>query len=119
MSAIGVTETLDLEVVRGCSGVFFLTVTESDGETPQNLTGSTLEFNAAPDGVVIQLTSPSGGIVVTNAAGGLATMTIPPADSTPIVNTGIYQGPCELVLVNGSSRYLLNRGTLTVLPNVS
>ena len=110
---------LSLSMTRDKTAVFYLTVVEYDGVTPQNLTGSTLYFHAATSqGFYINKNSPSDGIVVTDATGGLATLTIDPADTTDLAENGNYAMPCELTLVNGGATYELNRGTLRVLPNV-
>lgn len=107
-----------LTMTRGKSGVFFLTVVQMDGVTPQDLTGVTLYFHCDVGGIEIDLSSPSGGITITDAAGGLATVTIDPADTDAVPVTGIYQGPFEVTLDDGTNVYVVDDGTLTVSPNV-
>ncbi len=113
---------LELTMVRGKTGEFFLSVYQADGVTPQSLVGSTLWFHAAFTGLgfTIDRRSPSGGIVITNTAGGLncATLTIDPADTTALPTGGPFQMPCELVDVASPNAFPLNRGTLTVYANV-
>lgn len=112
---------LALSMVRGKTGLFFLSVFQQDGVTPQNLAGSQLWFHAAFSdySLVIDKFSPSGGIIVTNAAAGLATLTLDPADTTGLPINGDYVMRCELIDVAPSAAvYLLNRGTLTVSTNV-
>src|ERR1700744_3923566 len=98
------------------TGVFFLSVYESDGVTPQDLTGSTLWFHAG----TINKSSPASGITISNMAGGLncATLQIEPVDTSTLAADTAYYFPCELTLQNGSEAYELARGTLQVLPNV-
>ncbi len=105
-------------MTRGTTGVWYITVYQYDGTTPQDLTGSTLTFNATVDDVNITKSSPSSGITVTNASGGLATLTIDAADTTDVDDDGTFVGPCELQLTSSGDPYELNSGTLTVYPNV-
>lgn len=106
-----------MSVTREKTGVFFLTVTESDGVTPQDLTALTLWFHTQVGGIAINKSSPSDGITITDAIGGLATLQIEPDDTGPVPNA-VYAGDCELTLQAGSEAYELARGTFTVLPNV-
>ncbi len=108
---------LSLSMTRAKTGAWLLTVTDSTGAA-QDLTGMTLWFHAVVGGVAIDKSSPSDGITITNAAGGLATLQLEPADSEAIGDTGVFSGPCELTLVNGAERYELNAGTLRVTANV-
>jgi hypothetical protein len=110
--------SLNLALTREKTGVFFLTAVQSDG-SPQSLVGSTIYFHAAAqDGFAINKSSPSSGITITDASGGLATLTIMPSDTTALSPTGVYAMPCELTLGNGGALYELNTGTLTITPNV-
>ncbi len=109
---------LNLSMTRGTTGVWYITVYQYDGTTPQDLTGSTLTFNATVDDVNITKSSPSSGITVTNAVAGLATLTIDAADTTGVEDDGTFVGPCELQLTSSGDPYELNSGTLTVYPNV-
>lgn len=109
-----------LSMTRAKTAVFFLTVTQSDGVTPQNLTGSVLWFHAAESlvGFAMDKYSPSNGITITNSVGGLATLQIEPTDTTALPNDGVFNMPCELTLQNGAEAYELTSGTITVAANV-
>ncbi len=104
---------------------WLLTVTESDGTTPIDLSGKTLWFFAKerlsdPDNraAVRKNSSTIGGIVVTDSSNGLATLTIDPADTNGLpLKTSIVL-LCESILVDGPNRYELDAGQLTVLGNV-
>lgn len=69
-----------------------LTLFMPDGVTPYNLTGAVVNFWIKPSAMsadtdvdVIQLSTTTSGVVVTNATGGLATVTIPLVDMhTPV-----------------------------------
>ncbi len=104
------------------TGVFFLSVYESDGVTPQDLTGATLWFHAAYQTFDIDKSSPASGITIQNIAGGLncATLQIEPADTAllPLGVQGKVSMPCELTMQLGSERYELNQGSLAILANV-
>lgn len=110
--------SLALAMTRSKTAVFFLTVTQYDGSV-QILTGLTLYFHALVDGVHVNKDSGSNGIVITDALGGLATLTIDPVD-TEDVGDGVSVGSCELTLVDPAdgARYELNSGTLKVTANV-
>jgi hypothetical protein len=111
---------LSLSITQNKTGVFFLTVTQSDGVTPQDLTGSTLWFHAATGGFQLNKSSSGNGITITNATGGLATLQIEPGDTAALslVPSGTVAMPCELSLQNGSESYELNTGLLVVTANV-
>jgi hypothetical protein len=105
------------------TGVFFLSVYEADGVTPQSLAGATLWFHAAVgSSFEINKSSPSSGITIQNTAGGLncATLQIEPADtaSLQLAAQGSVAMPCELTLQVGSEDYQLNSGVLSVAANV-
>lgn len=110
---------LDLSIVRKKTGLWQLTVTTSAGAA-QNLTGLTLHFHATAGLINVNKNSPPpGGITITNAVGGLATLQLDPADTAALpVGEGIYAVPCELTLVDGANYYELARGDLTIDPNV-
>ncbi len=107
---------LALKNIRGRTGLWKIAVLQADG-TPQNITGLTLWFRADVGGVTIAKTSPSGGIAITNASGGLATLKIDPADTDGIPASGVYGGPCELVMQDGIDSYPLGDGTIVISPN--
>ena len=115
---------LVLAMTQNKTGVFFLSVYESDGVTPQSLAGATLWFHAALPLVSFEInkSSPSSGITIQNPAGGLncATLQIEPADTE---NLQLYpQGqvvmPCELSMQVAAESYELNSGTLSITANV-
>ena len=110
--------SLDLSMTRKKTGVWYITVTQYDGTTPQDLTGSVLWFHAVVGGVTISKNSPASGITITSAAGGLATLQIEPTDTTTVA-AGSQVGPCELTLVNGSESYEVASGTLTIAQEVA
>jgi len=111
---------LALSMTRAKTGVFFLSVYQNDGTTPQDLSGTTLYFHANVDGIDIDKSSPASGITIQTIGGGAdcATLQIEPSDTTSIPDGGVFEGPCELTLGQGSEAYELNSGTLTVSPNV-
>ncbi|HET7376887.1 MAG TPA: hypothetical protein VFK30_09275 [Anaerolineae bacterium] len=109
---------MNLAITREKTGVFFLTITQSDGTTPQDLTGLELWFHTVINGIAIDKHSPSSGITIVDATGGLATLQIEPSDTAAIPASGIYSGDCELTLQAGSEAYELVRGTFSVSPNV-
>jgi len=115
---------LQLSMTQNKTGVFFLSVFQSDGVTPQSLVGSTLWFHAAytPAGFSLNKSSPSSGITINNSAGGTdcATLQIEPGDTAALAlgPEAVATMDCELTLQNGSEDYELNRGTLTVTGNV-
>lgn len=108
---------LDLTMTRDKTAVFFLTVKQADG-TAQPLAGTVLWFHAAASAFQINKSSASNGIVITDAPGGLATLTISPADTAALANNEVTEMPCELTLASGAQAFELDRGTLTVLGNV-
>lgn len=103
-------------MTRGKTGEFFLSVYQSDGITPQSLSGSVLYFHAKRGTVVINKDSSVGGISIGSTAGGTdcATLVIDPSDTASLVFWGCLRLDCELVLVNGSNRFPLNKGTLVI-----
>lgn len=115
-------DSLDLTMVRDKTGIFFLSIYQQDGTTPQDLTGATLYFHASYSllNLTIDKNSPTNGITITATAGGAdcATLTIDPADTTGFSTTGTAQFPFELTMQVGSSEFELARGTLTMYPNV-
>ena len=102
------------------TGVFYLSVFQSDGVTPQSLVGTTLWFHAAVGSFEINKSSPASGITIQNIAGGAncATLQIDPADTTPLGTIGVQGMPCELTLQVGSEAYQLATGIFSVTANV-
>lgn len=85
---------VSLYVTKGAQEIFDLTFTESDGD-PFNLTGFTIYMSvkAAADDASPALIEKDSGVVgeidVVSAAGGTATLTINPADTSSLA-TGQY-----------------------------
>lgn len=75
------TDTSLLTMTRGDTANFAVTVTDGAG-APLNLTGLVLTFTVAASSQSAVITKTIGaGITVTDALGGLATVTISPADT--------------------------------------
>jgi len=113
---------LAFEMVRGRTALFDITVTQADG-TPQVLSGLSLIFHAMVGGVRIEKNSSTSppGIVIDPGSAGTATLEIDPADTLGITDgtsTGIYIGPCEIVLINGAQILTVDTGTMTIYSNV-
>ena len=115
---------LALTMTQNKTGVFFLSVYQSDGITPQSLVGATLWFHAAQPGAAFEInkSSPSSGITIQNTAGGLncATLQIEPADTSTLTlpPQGVQGMPCELSMQVSSEVYELARGIFAVTANV-
>jgi hypothetical protein len=107
----------ELVVSRGDTKKFNGTVTE-DGAA-FNLTGATIEWRAymPDDAATITGTVANGGIVVTNAAGGLLQMRCLPAFTSSLANRE-QVGKAELQLIKSGETYTVWRGTLRVLPDI-
>lgn len=113
---------LDLSLTQNKTGVFFLSVYQSDGVTPQSLAGAVLWFHAALGTFDLNKNSPAGGITIQDSVGGTncATLQIEPADTAALaISPGCNIGmPCELTMAVGSESYELNSGTLRISANV-
>lgn len=77
---------MNFEMHRGDSAAFDLTITKN--AVAVNLTGSTLRFTAKrdkadpdADAIISKVSSDASQIEITNAAGGLATVHLVPADT--------------------------------------
>lgn len=116
--------TSNRKMVRGDTYVFEITVFNFDG-TAFDLTGCSLRFTAkwdirnADGSAVITLTTGGGGIVVTSATDGEATVTILPThtNSLPshttklVYDIQVYRSATEI--------YTVMQGVLTVVPDSS
>ena len=76
-----------LEITRGDTSALNVTCYQSDGVTALNITGYTLWWTAKnrdgdADPGVIQKTTTGGGVTITNAVGGLATVNLAAADTS-------------------------------------
>jgi len=113
-----------LQITRDRTNQFNLNITQSDGVTPLNITGMSLTFGAvASIGATEQLISynsnPGGGITITNATLGQATLKFSPADTLVLLESQVATLYYDIILVNGSDQYpLVTLGTLAVYGNV-
>lgn len=78
-----------LEITRGDTTTLNVSCFQTDGVTPLNITGYTLWFTAKyvvadADPGVFQKTTTAGGITITNAAGGIATVSLVPTDTSSL-----------------------------------
>jgi hypothetical protein len=105
---------LALAMTQNKTGAFALTLTQSDGSVLSIVSGMVIYFHAAYGTFTIEKFSPSDGITVTDAAGGLATLQIEPADTAGLTFTGVVIMPCELTLTYQGEAYELDSGFLTV-----
>ena len=108
-------------LVRGRTFSFACTVT--NGASAVNLTGGTLDLTARwsyGGDTVFSCSSPSDGIVVTDAAAGEFTVTISAIKTTGLpIQEGYLSLPYEVILTDASNNvYSLLYGKLVVKPNV-
>jgi hypothetical protein len=82
-----VTAQINLQLNERNDETVNLVLLQPDGVTPYNLTGAVVNFWIKPSAMsqdtdidVIQLSTSTSGVVVTNATGGLATVNIPLVD---------------------------------------
>ncbi len=112
---------MDLELIRGDSQIFTITVRDSNGVVV-NLTGAYLWFRAKrkmsdvdEDAVITKTTG--AGIVVTNAAGGIATISISTANTDGLM-PGSYRYDVQVKDAANEVNTVL-RGRLRVLADVN
>ena len=82
---------IDLTITRGDERTLSVAVLNPNG-TPANLTGKRVLWAAKrhpSETAVVSKSSTAGGITVTDAANGLATVTILPADTSGYADTTI------------------------------
>ena len=117
---------ISLSIIRGKTAIYYIDFLNADG-TPFPLTGAVLYFYASNGSFAINKSSLIGGspainqgIVITDVANGLATLTILPADTMTLGAQGTYGMPCELTMTGGSPAGTLDMatGNLTISPNV-
>jgi hypothetical protein len=99
-----------------------ITLTVTSNGSPLNLTGkrvlwaakrSTLDAQA-----LISKSSATSGITLTNPAGGIATVTLDPADTSGFPDTVVLQWDAQ-VDDNPLNPQTVDSGTLTVYPDVA
>ncbi len=114
---------VDLKMIRGDTFVFDIAVVLNGAAV--DITSGLLRMTAkwavtdADIVAVFQLSSPASGIVITNATGGLATVTIPPADTVGLpayTTTLAYDIQLEF---SATEIYTVLRGNLIVFPDVT
>jgi hypothetical protein len=124
MAQVPTIPSVALSMIQNETGIFFLSVFEYDGVTPQSLVGAELWFHGEynNNGFEINKNSPSSGITIQNAAGGAncATLQIEPGDTTALnlLPGAVVSMQYQLNLQSGSESYPLVAGTLTVTGNV-
>jgi hypothetical protein len=112
----------DLRVKRGDKIVLSIAAKKADG-TPQSLTGATLTFTAKDrltdaDPGVIQKTT-GGGITIDDAANGLASVTILPADTSGFTGPRTLLWDVQMDVAAFGDKKTLDSGKLYVLPDVT
>lgn len=114
----------NLNMVRGSTLSFDFSVTNTATGLAENLTGGTLKFTAKwdftdVDGSAVFQKTIGSGITVTNAAGGLANVTIAASDTTSLPAT-IVNLNYDLKYTDASSNvWPILYGLLTIVPNVT
>ena len=109
-----------LTMYRGDTQAFDVTVTQ--GGSAYNLNNAAgLYFTARKEygSPVVFQKSVGSGIAVTNAAGGLATITLSPADTSSITPTPVKMVVDLEVETTGGAIYTAYRGTLAVEPDIT
>ena len=111
-----------ISMTRGDTFTFNLAVTQSGAA--YNLTGASIRMTAKwnytdADNAAVFSRTIGSGITVTNAAGGLATVSIAPSNtsSLPATTTNLYYD--IQVTDSGANIYTVAYGVLTVNPDVS
>ncbi len=113
----------NLTMRRGDTATYTVTVTQAGAA--YNLTGSIMRFTAKwaftdSDGdALFARTSPSSGITFTNAAGGIASVTLAPANTSTLPGSEVRLN-YDIQVTDGSGNvYTVIDGLLIVLPDVS
>jgi hypothetical protein len=109
-------------IIRNKQYVFNIAVT-TDG-TATNLTSGTLRMTAKysyadADANAVFIKLAANGLVITNAAGGLATITIAPSDTSNLAEHRIDLVYDIQLTDSTPAVWCLVRGKITVLPDVS
>lgn len=119
------TTSANLQMIRGDSLDLDLAITQ--GGAPVNLAGATIWMTAkrsyadADVDAVFQISSPTD-IVITNAALGLARISVPPTATSSLVFSGAadqkFLFDIQVQLASGKV-FTVRRGELTVSPDVT
>jgi hypothetical protein len=114
---------LRLTMFRGDTAQFQIAVTDVDGH-PVNLTGCSLWFTAKIDPTSLdaaaqfQKKTPSTGIAITDAANGIAVITMLAADTSSL--TGDQTLECDVQLKDGTGAIqTVARGQIKVLADIT
>ena len=127
LTAAVTPSAIRMSIVRAKTAIYYIDVWEADGVTPFDLTGSVMYFHASNGSFVLDKSTLIGGspavvqgIVYTDAAQGLATLTIDPADTESLGAQGVFGMHCEFTLTGGSPAGTLElaTGNLTISPSV-
>jgi hypothetical protein len=109
----------EVDIILGEFNDETLAVAVLNNGVAQDLTGKTLQalFKTAAgvldtDPSTVTLTSSSGGIVVTNAVGGLATITIPRAD---LASAGVTFWRLDVVAAGLQNTAMYGKVSITLL----
>lgn len=110
-----------LTMTQDKTGTFAIALTQGDPAVPLPIvTGMTVWFHAAYNGLTIDKSSPSSGITIVDAPTGQVVLQIEPADTAALgLDSASTVGiPCELTLQVLSEAYEIDRGVLSVSGNV-
>lgn len=105
---------LDLKMHAGDTKT--IDITFQDDTVPVNITGATITFVVAHSpGSPAVLTKATGGagIVITNGVGGVARVTLSPADTATLKGLYYYEAEC---VESGGTEWTGLYGCLTILP---
>lgn len=113
----------DLTVKRGDTITLAVAAKKGDG-TPQSLAGKTLAFTAKDriddlDAAAVISKSIGSGIVVDDAALGLAMVTIPPADTSSFAGPRTLLWDIQMTDNATGAKITLDEGKLIVRPDVT
>lgn len=112
----------DIEMTRGDTRIWKIAVTDPDTGAVVDLTGRTLAFMAKrqpadADGAATISKAIGAGIVVTNAAQGLAELTLLPQDTNTLPNRDLWLY-WDLQMIAGGDVFTLNSGRLKVTSEI-
>ena len=113
---------IDLEMMRGDTKVFDVTITDEAGAAV-NLTGSTVKFTAKnrvgdAQGVAVIALTTGDGVELTDAANGVARVTIAPDDTSGFTSKKTLEYDVQVAETGGRVSTPV-RGTLTVEMDVT